>query len=323
MVAVRSAQGAVSSYDGVLRPRRDIALGFKTGGRVVALTVKVGDHVRAGQILARLATADAVATSSQAAAELAASAAEASQARDSANRAAGLDASGALAGADVRAREFAAAAAAAKREAARAALARTRTMLGDAVLTAPEAGIVTERTIETGTVVSPGAIVIRLAAGELEVEVKIPETIQLRPGAVADVAFVSASERPLKGRLRLIEPSADGALRLRTARFTLVGNATGIPYNSSATITLAGGDAGAKIRVPLAALSGRSGRGFVWTISHPSDKVHRQPVRIEELRGDDALITGLTEGQRIVASGGDTLTEGQQVVTATTERGGR
>lgn len=66
------AEGRTSVFDGVLKPRRDIALGFKASGRVLALTVQVGDHVRAGQVLARLSGAEAMADTGQARADLAA-----------------------------------------------------------------------------------------------------------------------------------------------------------------------------------------------------------------------------------------------------------
>jgi len=45
-------------------------------------------------------------------------------------------------------------------------------------------------------------------------------------------------------------------------------------------------------------------------------------VHLVELRGDDAIVSGLSDGQQIVASGGDTLSEGQRVVMAGLVAGG-
>ena len=36
VVTIRHAGSPSSTFEGVLRPRRDIALGFKTGGRILA-----------------------------------------------------------------------------------------------------------------------------------------------------------------------------------------------------------------------------------------------------------------------------------------------
>lgn len=314
VITVHRSGGHAATLEGILRPRRDVGLGFKIGGRVATLTAQVGDHVRKGQILARLTHDDAVAATRQARAELAASDAEAAQAQDAARRADGLDAVGALSGAEVRARALTAAGAAAKRDAARSAFDRSRAMLTDTVLVAPEDGIVTDRLVEPGTVVDAGSVVVRLAAGDAEVEIKVPETMRLAAGAIADITFPSRPAMVVRARLRRLDPAADSRLRLRAARFTLPARPDGLPFNSSASVSIAVADIGPRIRIPLAAVSGRAGRGHVWLVT--GHIVHRWPINILDLRGDDALVAGLEDGQRIIASGGDTLSDGQAVVAA-------
>ena len=322
VVTIHHAGGQTSTFDGILRPRRDIALGFRTGGRVLALTVQVGDHVRAGQVLARLSRTEAVADSGQARAELTAATAEATRASEAARRATGLDGIGALSAADVRDRALTATAAAAKRDAAHAAFDRSRATLADSVLVAPEDGVVTERAADSGTVVGAGTTIVRLAAGGPEIEVQLPERVRVTRGTMADASFWSAPGLIAEARLRLVGPAADGALRLRTARFTVLGDVSQIPFNGSATVTLRMADPKATIRVPLTALGAEGPQPHVWSLSTSGDRVHRQPVHLIELRGDDAIVSGLPDGQRIVASGGDTLSEGQHVVMAGLVTGG-
>lgn len=322
VVTIHPAGGQTATFDGVLRPRRDLALGFKTGGRVLALTVQVGDHVRAGQVLARLSRDEALADSGQARADLAAATAEAARAGDAARRASGLDGIGALSAADVRDRALTASAAAAKRDAARAVLEHSHATLANTVLVAPEDGVVTERAVESGTVVDAGSVVVRLAAGGPEIEVRLPERVHLSSGTMADASFWSTPDTIAEARLRLVGPAADGALRLRTARFSVLGDVSQIPFNSSATVTLRMPDPKATIRVPLTALGAQGSQPHVWSLSTTGDRVHRQPVHLVELRGDDAIVSGLPDGQRIVASGGDTLSEGQRVVMAGVVAGG-
>ena len=321
-VTIHHAGGRTVSFDGIVRPRRDLALGFKTGGRVLALTVQVGDHVRAGQVLARLSRSAAIADSGQARAELAAASAEAVRADEAARRAAGLDGIGALSTAEVRDRALAASAATAKRAAAAAAFAHSRATLADALLVAPEDGVVTERTVEPGIVVEAGSPVVRLAAGAPEIEVRLPERAHPAVGTLAEASFWSAPDTITEVRLRLVGPAADGALRLRTARFALLRDVPPIPFNSSATVTLRTPDADATVRVPLTALGARGGRPHVWSLAMAGDRVHRRPVRLVDLRGDDAIVAGLRDGERIVASGGDTLSEGQRVVMTGVVPGG-
>lgn len=322
VVAIHHAGGRSSTFDGVLRPRRDLALGFKTGGRVLTVTVQVGDHVRAGQVLARLSRSEAIADSGQARAEVAAATAEATRAGDAARRASGLDGIGALSAAEVRDRALTANAATAKRDAARAMLERSRATLADTTLVAPEDGVVTERAVEPGTVVEAGSAVVRLAAGGREIEVRLPERVHLDEGTIAEARFWSAPGTIAEARLRLVGPAADGALRMRTARFTMLGNVAPVPFNGSASVTLRMPDAGATIRVPLTAIGAQRNRPQVWSLSRAGDRVYRQPVNLVEVRGEDAIVSGLHDGQRIVASGGDTLSDGQRVVMTGVVPGG-
>jgi len=302
-VTVRHAEAHGATLAGIVVPRREIALAFKASGRLMTLAVAAGDHVRAGQVLARLAGDDAAAAIDQARAELAAAAAEAARARDAATRAAGLDSAGALAAVDVRDRALVADAAAARRDAASAALARSRIGRGDTVIVAPEDGVVLDRLAEPGAVVEAGRPVLRLAAGGVEVEAQAAETLRLAPGMMADASLWAIG---------------DGTTRLRRARFTLIGGAQDLPLNSSATLLLRQTAATAPVRVPITALDARGGRPTVWRLTDGGRHVRRTGVRLIGLRGDDALVAGLVEGTMLVASGGATLTDGQAVVIAGT-----
>ena len=74
------------------------------------------------------------------------------------------------------------------------------------------------------------------------------------------------------------------------------------------------------IRVPLSAIAERGDRPYVWTLQADS-RIRRQPVRIATWLGQDALVTGLRDGQSIVATAADTLVDGQSVVDAGIEPG--
>jgi len=317
VVTVQPGSGQTSTLEGTLRARRDTALGFKTAGRVAFVAVQIGDRVHKGQVLARLTGDDVAAQTRQAGADLAAASATAGQTQETADSAKGLDTIGALSGNEIRSRTLTAAAAAARRDAARAALDLSRALLSDTVLVAPEDGIVIDRLAEPGMIVQAGATVIRLAAGEPEVEVKLPETMRLANASNATIAFPSQPAVVVHARLRRLDPAADDTLRLRAARFSLLDPVVGIPFNSSASVSVPLGQPGTGIRIPLASVSGRAGRGQVWLVS--GHTIHRQWVAILDIRGEDAIVTGLTEGQQIVAHGGDTLTEGQTVMIAGAE----
>lgn len=317
-VPVHGVAEAQRSFGGVVRPRREIVLAFKQGGRVLSLGVQPGDHVRAGQVLGRLGRVEAEASSRQAEAEFAAIAAEARQAQDAADRAAGLDHVGALSSAEVRQRGLAAQSVEARRAAAAAALRRARAALADTLLIAPEDGVVTDRLIEPGSVVAEGTPVLKLAGGAPEVEIRAPADLRLMPDMPAQVRLTGA-ERTIAARLRLASPEGDAALHLLAVRFELLDAPSNLPFNSSATLTLRSPAAivpDAGTRVPLSAIADRDGHPYVWLIVAQGHMIRRQPIQIRAWRGDDALVTGLEEGQSVVATAADTLVEGQTVVPA-------
>ena len=318
IVPVHAAGDALRQFSGVVRPYGETMLAFKRPGRVLALTVRVGDRVSAGQVLGRLGRAEADAGVAQASAELAAATADAQGARDAANRAQGLDGLGALSSAEVRQRALTARAADAKVAVAAAAVRRSRDMRSDAMLVAPQDGVITARLAEPGSVVDAGTTVLKLASGPSEVEIHAPADVRLTPGMMADV-HSPGQAMAVTARLRLVSPEGDPASHLRDARFRLNG-AGSPPYNSMVTLSLRASVPAQRIRVPLSAIADRAGRPYVWTIL-PDRRIRRQPVRIAEWIGQDALVTGLHDGQSVVATAADTLVDGQSVVAAGIEPG--
>jgi multidrug efflux system membrane fusion protein len=319
-IPVHDTDEAARRFSGVVRPRQEVTLAFRRPGRVVALTVEIGDHVRAGQVLGRLDRLEAQAGNAQGEAELAAARAEAQAAQDAANRATGLDGMGALSGAEVRQRTLTARAASAKVDAARAAARQHRTLLSDTLLVAPQDGVITEKLVDPGGVVDAGTPVLKLASGAAEVEIRAPADLRLTPGMTANASPPNDGQ-PVSARLRLVSPEGDPALHLRKARFVLDATTPSLPYNSTVTLVLRPSGPAHPIRVPLSAIDDRDGHPYVWVIAPQTHRIRHQRVVITDWRGQDALVTGLQGGQSIVATAADTLVEGQSVVDAGVEPG--
>lgn len=239
-----------------VRPRVEAELSFRTGGKVTARLVELGQPVRAGQALARLDPADVqlalqAATEQQRAAEV-----DAVQAASDAGRFKRLLADGSVGAADAERQQARADAAAARWAQAQQQTELARNRSGYTVLTAPFDGVVTALRLETGQVVSEGQSVLSLAQpGELEVVVDVPEglvgdlkdwqaSLLLPTGAWAPArssapsgaapapapapasasasAPASASAQALPVRLRELAPSANPASRTTRARYALL-----------------------------------------------------------------------------------------------------
>jgi RND family efflux transporter MFP subunit len=149
--------------EGTLTPMREADLGFKVGGRIGAIKVKVGDRVRAGAVLATLDAHEVTAQLRAAEAQVAAAEAQAALAADAAQRTAVVVSSGAQPeAAGVQARQQKALADA-QRQAAEAQLALARTAVANHTLTAPFAGTVSRVPPGPGAVVGPGLPQFHLA----------------------------------------------------------------------------------------------------------------------------------------------------------------
>lgn len=295
---------AQSTHVGLVRPRREATLGFRTNGRITARLVDVGDVVAAGQVLARIDPTDLTLARDSAAADLAAAEAEARRTAADAARSRTLRAAGHVAAGADEQRQAAAQSAAERVVAARAALDLAESRLGYAALVAPAAGVVTGLIAEVGQVVDTGDAVLRIADTEArEVLVRVPE------GALPDLATAGAEVRlwanpgqPILARLREVAPEADAALRTYAARFTLIDAPDWVALGMTATLRLTR-EIAPVASVPLTALHDRGQGPMVWRLVE-GGRVEAVPVAIRALADGTAEVTGALEnGERVVALG--------------------
>ena len=222
------------------------------GQPIEALLADVGDHVTAGQVLARLSTstlelqkaqlepslASAKAQIAQGEAQLIAAAANAEETRRVADRTATLRKQGSSTQAAVDQSQAAATSANAQvsvatqaLEAARAQLALVQAQvqnvdlqLSRAEVKAPVAGEITARNAQIGAIASaagqPMFTMIRDGALELRADVAEADLTRLAAGQTATLTLVGQSEK-LQGSVRLVDPSIDETTRLGRARIAL------------------------------------------------------------------------------------------------------
>jgi RND family efflux transporter MFP subunit len=148
--------------DGTLQPARDADLGFKAGGRLQAIRVKLGDCVGAGAVLGTLESSEAAVQVKAAEAQLRAAEAQLALAKDAETR------TGRLVGQGAAAQQLGVqttqqgSLAQAQRDAAEAQLGLAQANLRNHTLTAPFAGCVTKVPAGIGMIVAPGAPMFHL-----------------------------------------------------------------------------------------------------------------------------------------------------------------
>jgi len=312
---VRNDSGAaLRLLSGSVKPRVESELAFRTGGKVVARQVDIGQTVRTGQILGRLDPADLQLGVDAAAEQLRAADVDATQAASDAARFKRLLADGSVGAADQERQQARADAAAARRSQAQRQLDLQRNRAGYAVLTAPFDGVVTALRFETGQNVAEGQAVLTLARpGELEVVVDVPEALAptLRENkASAQVVGLAA---PVTLKLRELAPAAAAQTRTFRARFTIVSPPAGLRMGSTAELRLSRDGAQPSAELPVGALLQAGGPPGMWLVDEKTGALKRQPVQLISQTTDQVRVAGLVDGALVVSVGAQKLDAGLQV----------
>jgi HlyD family secretion protein len=315
----RSAYTVSVSFTGAIVARYDMPIGVDSeGGRIFAVLVEAGDHVRAGQVLARLDTSVLAPQVASLRAALEQNRAEAALAEADYRRAAAIAGSvGALSKEEVDKRHSQVATSAARVKAAEAQLAEAEARLGRTEIRAPADGVVLTRNAEVGQVVTPGGTALfRLGrGGEVEMRAQAAEQDlpRLQVGQTAEV-HVTGVATPFAGKVRLLAAVIDPQTRLGEVRVTLPKDPNLRPG------AFARGDVkvGSDVRpiVPQTALLSDV-RGNYVLIVGPDNHVVRRNVRFGGAQPAGIVIAeGLDGSERVVTTAGAFLREGELVRVA-------
>lgn len=315
---------------GVIAARVESTLAFRTGGRITERLVDVGDHVTAGQVLARLDPDLQQADVASAEAGVASAEAEVAQADAAFARSRSLFERGYTTRRDFEAAEQSLTVARSGEESAAAQLASAQEALSFAELRADAAGIVTERQLDVGETAQAAAPVFTVALdGPRDAVFDIYEGLLLGGGEPPQirVALVSDPTVAVTGEIRQVAPSVD--LQRATVRAKVgldqvpASMALGAPVSGTASIA-----SKPSIVVPAGALDSLDGRPAVWVLDPASGTVALREV---EIAAYDAravsLAAGLETGERVVVEGTKFLRPGEAVdvteVAAVGEEAGR
>ena len=318
VMTVRSASlQATQEFSGEVRPRIESRLGFRVAGKLVRREVELGQHVKAGQVLARLDPQDYRLATDAAQAQLGAAATNRDLAAADFKRFKELREQNFISGAELERREAAFKAAQAQVDQAQAQLAAQRNQGSYTTLVADAAGVVTAVEAEPGQVVSAGQPVVRLAQdGARDAVFAVPEDKLglMRPGSAVEVR-VWPGQTQLGGRVREVSASADPVTRTYQVKVALEARQ---PPPLGATVSvlpkLKSGTRVAAIKLPTSALRQDGRATAVWVLDPKAMTVQSQPVQIATADGNEAVVaSGLQEGQLVVTAGVHVLSPGQKV----------
>ena len=313
-MTVGDAAASEGGYTGTVRGRYETRLAFQVGGQILSRNVNVGAHVRAGDVLMVIDARDVQqqANATNAAAQAARSRYE--LARTERARYEQLYAAQAISEAMLdQYRTNERAAEAAYRQAVAQDTA-SHNALGYTNLVAGADGVISNITAEEGQIIAAGQTVMTLTQeDEREIEIAVPESrlAEVSVGMPAAVALW-ANSAAYTGILRELSPVPDAATRTYTARIALTDAPADLPLGMTARVRL-GASVQDGVAIPLSALYQTGDTAQVYVVE--DDEVHLVPVTVTAFRTNDALVTGLPQGARIVTAGVHQLHEGEKVRT--------
>lgn len=210
VVAQAAAAAGQQQLDGVLQPVRQATLAAQVGGNVLALAVKAGDRVRAGQLVARVDERDAQAALLRGEAGVAQAEAELRNARLNAERTRALKAQGFVSQAAVDQADTQHQAAQAGLQQAQAGRAQAALARGFTAISAPFDAVVLATHVEAGDLATAGRPIATVyAPGALRAVVQVPASLAASARQAGAVQVLLADGRRLQPTGRQLLPAAD------------------------------------------------------------------------------------------------------------------
>ncbi|RDJ24049.1 efflux RND transporter periplasmic adaptor subunit [Bosea caraganae] len=301
---------------GEIQAEKNVGLAFRIGGRVTERSVNVGDSVKTGQVIARLAPTLEQNALTAARAALEAARGEVDTARGTFARQEGLMAQGFTTrprfDQALKAQEVAQA----QLENAEAQVELAQDRLGFTDLRAGVAGVVTTRNVEPGEVVQPGQIVVQLAREDgrdavFNVPARLLET-QAGDSTIR-VALADAPTVTALGRVREVAPQADPVTRTFQVRVGLQDPPEAMRLGSTVVGTLEL-TSDSVVSIPASALAQQGLSPAVWVVDPAKSTVSLRNVDVLRFDPGQVIVSqGLEPGEIIVSGGIQALHLGQRV----------
>lgn len=305
---------------GTLQPRNWTTVKAKVAGELNTILVREGEAVHPGQVLARIDAQDAQARLDEKIADLQAGRAQLALAQK--NRANNL---ALLQQKFISQNAFDSVQSSyqvseARLKALEAQVALAKKTLADTVVSAPQAGIVSQRHAQPGEKLPvDGKIVTLVDLAQMEVEAAVPasDIPNIRVGQEVSFHVEGFGERDFHGRIDRINPATQSGSR-SILIYALLPNPDGALKGgmfAKGSVTLARIDSAQVL--PLSAVREESGKYYVLRIAN--DKLEQRAVKLG-LRNEDEgvvqIVDGLDAQNRIVRSNAGTLKPGTLVRVA-------
>jgi len=300
-----TASGAIAAW-------QEAIIGTQTGGlQVVAIYVDVNSEVRAGKLLAELASDAAQAELRRLVANLAAARATSSQAKSNVERARIAKQGSAISDQSYNEYLIAEQTAQANVDAASAQVDAQRIVLARTRIVAVDDGLITTRSVVLGKVVQTGDELFRMIRQnrlEWQAEVDAGQMSKVQPGQYAKVKLPTGEE--ISGRVRIASPSLSTSSGRGIVYVSLSDKAAHAGMFANGQIETGVSPA---LTVPQSAIATADGYHYLFKLEE-NNRVRRLAIKTGRRQDDRVeIVEGLDENTHIVATGAAFLADGDLV----------
>ena len=287
----------------------------ETAGRVMEVRVEAGDRVEEGQVLLRLDVSRPASAAQAANAAVEQSEARLSQAKRELARTKKLVQTGGLPEQRLDDARDALRLTLAARDAARAEARLARRGLTEAVVRAPFAGTVVERTVEVGEYVAPASPLLILAdTSRLKARVLLDprEAIDVSVGAKAVFSVYARPGESFSGKVARVGEVVDPRTRRLPVEIDLDDDRGRLRPGLVARFSVQTGEPKKMIRVPLDGVFERFGTQHVYVIE--DGIARRRSIVLGPVRAGLAeVVKGIEPGETVVTKGVSRVVDGSKV----------
>jgi RND family efflux transporter MFP subunit len=283
---------------GTVQAVEQAVISAKITGNIIVLPVELGSRVKSGELLAELSAGEISAQVQQGKAQL-------EQAKRNLAREENLLRKNAATLETVKSMED-------SMRIADAAYRTTLTMLDFTKITAPFAGIVTRKLVNVGDLATPGKPLLHIEEeNKLQVLTDIPEAMisKISKGDKLGI-FVPSVDLRIEGTVAEVSPTADPSSRTSPIKLHIPNNPK-LRSGQFARVALAMAQA-ETLAIPVKAMVplGQMERVFVVVDGKARLRLVRSGTRSDAFI---EILSGLAEGETVVLTGNDTLSDGQDV----------
>ncbi|MCB0631416.1 MAG: efflux RND transporter periplasmic adaptor subunit [Saprospiraceae bacterium] len=290
------------SVNGNFIPSQELNFSSEKSGRVVKVMVKEGDAVRAGQVLATIRV-DQLNVDLQNAQAIYQNAQKDLERYESAYTTGGIT-------------EQQLAQARLAVENAKSRIDQININIGDATIRSSISGIIADRKVEPGSVLSPGTTmfeIVNVAQLKLKVAVSEAQVIQLKTGDQVKVTASVFPDKEFSGRVSFISPKADQSLNFPVEIEVSNNAAKDLKAGMYGTASFENEETQMAILVPRTAFVGGVSANQVFMMSADSTASIHKVTSGRIIEDQVEVLAGLQEGDILITSGQVNLSDGTKV----------